>query len=119
MFIATIAGNLGKDAAYKETQNGKPLCSFPVAADVGFGENKRTLWVDVTRWGDGAKGLANILVKGSRVTVSGELSTREHEGKTYLQIRADHVTLQGGSQRPAQQSNDRYSDHDDLSDAPF
>jgi len=33
------------------------------------------------------------------VTVSGDLSTREHEGKTYLTIRVAEVTLQGGEQR--------------------
>jgi single-strand DNA-binding protein len=43
--------------------------------------------------------LAQYLTKGSKVTVCGDLSTREHEGKTYLQVRADQVTLQGGGNR--------------------
>lgn len=95
MLIVTIAGNLGKDAEYKQTQNGKGFCYFPVAATVGYGESKSTVWVDVTRWGEGAQGLSRHLRKGSKVTVLGELSTREHNGKTYLQCRADHVALQG------------------------
>ncbi len=96
MLLLTIAGNTGRDAEYKTTQNGKSFCSFPVAASVGYGDNKQTVWVDVTRWGEGAQGLSRLLTKGTKVTVTGELSTREHNGKTYLQCRADHVALQGG-----------------------
>lgn len=127
MLIVTIAGNLGKDAEYKQTQSGKGFCSFPVAATVGYGENKATVWVDVTRWGEGAQGLSRHLRKGSKVTVLGELSTREHNGKTYLQCRADHVALQGersGGTEPV--ANSDYgrtappaTDLDDDSDIPF
>lgn len=98
MQVATIAGNLGRDAEYKTTQGGDGFCRFTVAVTTGWGDRKATTWWDVTRWGKGAEGLAGLLSKGAKVTVSGEISTREHEGKTYLQLRADHVTLQGGKQ---------------------
>lgn len=111
MQIGTIAGNLGKDAELKSTQSGDQFCRFSVAVTTGWGDRKGTTWWDVTRWGKGAEGLAGILKKGAKVTVSGEISTREHEGKTYLQIRADHVTMQGdaagGGQRPASQDDSR------------
>lgn len=86
-------GNLGRDAEFKTTQNGKEFCSFSVADSVGYGDNKQTLWIDVTRWGAGAEGLARILRKGSNVTCIGEMSTREHNGKTYIQCRADNVSV--------------------------
>ncbi len=95
MLNLTLAGNLGRDAEHKSTQSGQELCSFPVAVSVGYGDNKSTVWVDVTKWGKGAQGLARILTKGSKVAVSGELSMREHNGKTYLQCRADNVTILG------------------------
>jgi len=94
MLTVTIAGNLGRDAEHKSTNNSE-LCSFPVAASVGYGDNKQTYWVDVTKWGKGSEGLTRILRKGSKVTVSGELTMREHNGKSYLQCRADHVAIQG------------------------
>lgn len=96
MQIVTIAGNLGRDAEFKTTQQGDAFCKFSVAVSTGWGDRKATTWWDVTRWGKGAEGLAKILTKGAKVSVSGEMSTREHEGKTYLQVRADHVTMQGG-----------------------
>ena len=95
MLIVTATGNLGKDAVAKSTQNGKDFCSFPVAATIGWGDKKQTVWLDVTKWGEGSQGLAKLLRKGTKVTVIGELSTREHEGKTYLQCRATDVALQG------------------------
>lgn len=97
MLHVIIAGNLGKDAVAKSTQNGKDFCSFPVAATIGWGDKKQTIWIDVTKWGEGSQGLAKLLRKGSKVTVIGELSTREHDGKTYLQCRATDVALQGDS----------------------
>lgn len=96
--IVTIAGTVGKDAVSKSTRDGTPFCSFSVAVNTGYGENKSTTWWDVTRWGRGTDKLAEMLLKGTKVTVVGEVGTREHEGKTYLQCRADHVTLQGGRQ---------------------
>ena len=127
MLILTLAGNLGKDAEHKTTQGGTELCTFPVAVTVGYGENKSTVWVDVTKWGKGTEGLARILRKGSKVSVSGEMSTREHNGKTYIQCRADHVTVQGTPQgtdqrrdpdgsRGAPAMQDRYEDD---SEVPF
>jgi single-strand DNA-binding protein len=94
MLILTLAGNTGRDAEHKSTANSE-LCSFPVAVTVGYGDNKSTVWVDVTKWGKGAEGLSRILRKGSKVAVSGELSMREHNGKTYLQCRANEVTIMG------------------------
>lgn len=127
MLIVTLSGNLGKDAEYKTTQSGTELCSFNVAAEVGYGDKKQTIWVAVTKWGKGSEGLSRILRKGSKVTVSGELSTREYEGKTYLQCRADHLAIQGtpsggqsGSTGGGDSGSSSGSNYDDLDDdIPF
>lgn len=111
MQIATIAGNLGKDAELKSTQSGDQFCRFSVAVTTGWGDRKATTWWDVTRWGKGAEKLAPMLTKGTKITVSGEISTREHEGKTYLQLRADHVTLQGGASGNSTERGSTTSDH--------
>lgn len=126
MLILTLAGNTGRDAEYKTTQSGAEMCSFSVGVTTGYGENKATVWVDVTKWGKGSEGLARILRKGSKVAVSGEMSTREHNGKTYIQCRADHVTVQGTPQGNNQHREpDGSQGHaggfggDDLDDVPF
>lgn len=123
--IVTVAGNAGKDAVHKTTQGGADLCNFSIAGTVGFGERKQTVWFDVTKWGKGSEGLSQYIRKGTKLTVVGELSTREHEGKTYLQINADYIQLQDKRENQAAgyQSNQYVgvatSDDDLDDDVPF
>lgn len=106
MKAITIAGNIGKDATVRRTQGGDAVTGWTVAVEERTGQDKRTLWFDVTLWGKRGEALAQYLTKGSKVAVCGELSTREHEGRTYLTVRAEQVTLLGGGQR---QDDDGYS----------
>ncbi len=129
----TIAGGLGKDAVLRNTPNGDNVLGFSVAVDDRQGQEKTTIWFDVSLWGKRGAALAQYLTKGTRVAVSGDLGKREHEGKTYLTVRADQVTLLGGgqrddagggyAQRPAAQGNvdngGAYADGLDDSDIPF
>lgn len=94
-----ISGGIGKDAELRSTNNGDKVASFSVAVSDGFGDAKRTIWFDVSIWGKRAETLAPMLTKGGKVSVSGDLSTREHNGKTYLTVRASEVTLMGGGEK--------------------
>ena len=94
----TIGGNIGKSAELRSTQGGDKVAGFSVAVDDGFGDKKRTLWFDVSIWGKRAEVLAPMLVKGGKVCVTGDLSTREHDGKTYLTVRASEITLMSARQ---------------------
>jgi single-strand DNA-binding protein len=98
----TIAGNIGKDAETRTTQGGDTVTSFNVAVEDRSGKEKVTLWFSCSMWGKRGTSLAPYLTKGSKVAVSGDLSTREHEGKTYLQVRVDQVSLMGGGQDRAE-----------------
>lgn len=104
MQIVTIAGNIGKPAEVRRTQNGDAIASFSVA--VSEGRDKPTTWWDVSLFGKRGEKLAQYLTKGSRVTVTGRFSTREYEGKTYLQCAASEIALQGGGER--QNAGDNY-----------
>lgn len=96
MLKTFFAGRVGKDAEHRTTQGGMDICSFTVACDTGYGENKSTVWIDVAKFGKGAQGLSRYIRKGDNITVTGDLTTKEHNGKMYLQCRADDVALQGG-----------------------
>lgn len=99
MKTITIAGNIGKDATTRTTQGGEKVTGWGVAVEERNGQEKRTIWFDCTLWGKRGESLAQYLTKGTRVAVAGDLSTREHEGKTYLTVRADQVTLLGGGEK--------------------
>ncbi|SEU02498.1 single-stranded DNA-binding protein [Paracoccus homiensis] len=119
----SIAGNIGKDCVLRNTQNGDAVAGFSVAVEERQGQEKRTIWFDVSIWGKRGSALAQYLTKGTRVAVCGDLSTREHEGRTYLTVRADQVTLLGGGQASGQQGGAQAggapgrSDYDD--EIPF
>lgn len=95
MLNAVIAGNLGKDA---ETRNAgqTTVTGFNVAVEQRGKDGKKTQWVGCSMWGKRGETLAQYLTKGSKVCVSGELTTREHDGKTYLDLNVSDVTLMGG-----------------------
>jgi single-strand DNA-binding protein len=95
MKTITIAGRLTRDAVTRDAGSDK-VTGFAVAVDDRSQKEKSTLFFDCSLWGKRGDALAQYLTKGSSVTVSGDLGTREYEGKTYLTIRVSDVTLQGG-----------------------
>lgn len=104
MNVGNFIGRIGRDAVQRFTPNGKPVTSWSLAVDVGFGENKQTLWLDCAGWGERYGKLADYIKKGDRLGVTGEIGTREHDGKTYVTLNVRDVTLLGdkkGDARPA------------------
>lgn len=106
MKTITIAGNVGKDAVTRRTQAGDAVTGWSVAVEERQGQDKRTIWFDCSLWGKRGEALGQYITKGTRIAVAGELSTRDHDGKTYLTIRADQVTLQGGGERRDDRQDD-------------
>ena len=96
MNVFTASGNLGKDCRTGNA-NGTPYIGFSLPVKSGYGDKEQTNWLDCTIWGKRAEGrLAEFLTKGTPVVVTGELGTREYEGKTYLTLRVADLDLIGG-----------------------
>jgi single-strand DNA-binding protein len=124
MQVMTIAGKLGRDAETRQTQAGDSVTSFTVAVDQRNGRDKTTNWYRCSLWGKRGQALASYLLKGASVTVSGEFSVSEYDGKTQLNIRANDIALQGGrtpdGSRGHAQNDALAGPVDDLdSDIPF
>lgn len=101
MNLITIAGRLGSEAVLKSLPSGKEVVNFSVAVDIGRGENKQTLWVDCSLWGDRAQKLGPYLVKGKQVALSGDFNLRtfqKKDGTPGAAITCDvqRLTLMGG-----------------------
>ena len=110
--IYSALGRIGRDAEQRQTQGGTTVAGFPVAVDVGFGDNKTTLWLDASIWGKRAEsGLIQYLVKGQQVWVAGEIGTREYQKRDGTQgfavtLKVQEIDLAGspqGQQQPRQQ----------------
>jgi len=102
MINATVAGRLGKDSELRDAGQSKVL-GFSVAGDTGFGDRKQSHWFNCSIWGNQGVALQQYLKKGQQVTVIGEYSEREYDGKQYKELRVNSIELQGGS--PAQQQD--------------
>ena len=106
----SITGNVGKDATVRQV-NSTSATSWSLAVKSGYGDREQTLWVDCTMWGDRGERIADYIRKGDPLGVTGELGTREHDGKTYLTLKVADVTFlgsrrdrEGGGDRPSQPS---------------
>lgn len=110
-----IAGRLTKDAESRQAGSSN-VTAFSVAVDHGFGDKKTTLFFECSWFGKRGEAVRQYLTKGGQVTVAGEFSTREYNGKTYLELNVADLTLQGGGQKSGggnQQQSSARADYDD------
>ena len=122
----SVAGRLTRDAETRAAGS-DTVTGFGVAEDVrGVGGAKSSQFFDCSLWGKRGTALEPHLRKGSQVTVWGALTTREHNGKTYMQIKVSEIALQGGgksqdapAQRPASARDEFVADQGGDDDIPF
>lgn len=74
---ACIIGRLTKDVELRHTANGTAVANLRLARNEKYGEQERTLFVDVTVWGKLADCCAAHKRKGDQVAVSGRLHFSE------------------------------------------
>lgn len=88
MQTITITGYLSRDAETATTRSGDNVARWNVPVRQGYGDNERTNWFRVSIWGKRAD-YAGKARKGEFVTVTGELTISEYEGKPQYEIRAN------------------------------
>lgn len=107
MEMLIIAGTIGKDAELRRTNNGDAVLGFSVAVDHGKdknGQKRETKWYDASLWGKRAESLQSYITKGTKLTLQGRPTAREHQGKVYMGIVVNELAFQGGvSQRDTSQ----------------
>lgn len=111
MELLVIAGNVGRDAVLRRTQNDEAVLSFSLAVDRGKrkdGTEIPAAWYDCSIWGKRGEALERHIVKGTKLTLQGRPTAREHEGKVYMGITVDNLTFMGkpqGGQREEQRDS--------------
>lgn len=107
--VYSALARIGRDAEVRQA-GGTSVAGFPAAVDVGFGNNKQTLWLDCSIWGKRAEsGLVQYLAKGQQIHLIGEIGTREFSKRDGTQgfavtLRVSDIGLAGGgNQGPPQQ----------------
>ena len=101
MNVLSAVGNLPRDAELRFLPDSTPVLSFSLALNSGYGEKAQTDWLDCSLFGKRGESLAPILLKGTKIGVTGELSTGKYPDKksgvekTTLRLRVQSVTLTG------------------------
>jgi single-strand DNA-binding protein len=121
--VCTFSGRIGKDAELRYTADQKAVANFPLAVTVGWGGDESTLWVKCALWGSRGEKLAEHLVKGLQVSVTGSASVRgfkraNGEPGASLQLSVRDIALQGGG-KPQQKPEAGFRDAPAEDDIPF
>jgi len=61
--------------------NNTPVCSFCIAVDDGFGDKKKTYFINCQAWQKTAENIVKFFGKGDLIGISGRLTTRDWEDK--------------------------------------
>ena len=110
MQIIMIAGNVGKDAVLRRTQSGDAVLGFSVAVNNGKdanGNKRESVWYDCSVWGNRAEALAQYITKGTKLAITGRPTARAHDGKAYLGISVNELTIQGGGSDSGQRGGNQ------------
>ena len=78
---AILMGRLTRDPELRHTGTGTPVCSFSIAIDNGYGENRQTDFINCVAWNKTAEFVSNYFEKGKMIIVIGRISTRSWEGQ--------------------------------------
>jgi single-strand DNA-binding protein len=116
MNILTAIGNLGRDCELRFTAKKEPVASFSFALQSGYGENRKTTWLECSLWGKQAETLTPMLLKGTQVGLTGEFSIREYQDKdgnlkTSPSLNVRDVTLLGKKELSAPKEAGKANGH--------
>ena len=78
---AILMGRLTRDPELRHTGSGTPVCSFSIAIDNGYGENRSTDFINCVAWNKTAEFVEKYFAKGRMIIVVGRISTRSWEGQ--------------------------------------
>lgn len=71
-----LGGRLTADVELKQTQSGKPVCTFTLAVNRRFGNEQATDFINCQAWNKTAEFISNYFRKGSALCIVGNIQTR-------------------------------------------
>ena len=126
-------GRLTRDPELRHTGKGTPVTTFSIAIDNGYGDNKRTDFVNCLAWNKTAEFVTKYFTKGKMIVIAdGRISTRSWETQDGKRAYATEVVAkevsfgetkssqQTATQQPMQDDDDDFTPLDEEDDdLPF
>ncbi len=78
---SSFKGSLGRDSEVKSVGDNNKVTKFSVASSSGYGDKKKTQWVNCEAWGDRYEKLSQYLLKGKEVLVYGDIDVNVYQAK--------------------------------------
>jgi len=88
--IVIMMGRLTRDPDLRTIPSGTPVCEFGIASDSGWGDHKKTCFIDLTVWGKQAEFLYKHFGKGDGIHIVGRLDYDTWEDKNGGGKRSKH-----------------------------
>ena len=128
-----LMGRLTRDPELRHTGKGTPVTTFSIAIDNGYGDNKRTDFVNCIAWNKTAEFVTKYFTKGKMIIIAdGRISTRSWETQDGKRAYATEVVAkevsfgetkssqQTATQPPMQDDDDDFTPLDEEDDdLPF
>lgn len=79
--LVVLTGRCVQDPELKTTPNGVSVCSFDIAVDSGYGDNRKTNFIKIVAWRGSAEFVAKHFKKGNMIGIEGSIQTRKYQDK--------------------------------------
>ena len=128
--VVVLSGRLTSDVELKTTPNGVSVCTFSIANEIGYGENKKTSFINIVAWRQTAEFVSKYFKKGSMIGIEGSIQTRKYQDqngntRTVFEVIADNVQFMESKNSEADplkevaQKIDAFAEIGDDVDLPF
>ena len=117
-----LMGRLTREPELRHLEMDKSVCGFTIAIDNGYGDNKRTDFVNCVAWNKTAEFISKYFAKGKMIIVIGRVTSRSWETqdghKRYVtEVIANEVNF--GETKAARQTGTQQSMQDDNGFIPI
>jgi single-strand DNA-binding protein len=106
-------GRLTRDPETRYTPTGKAITSFDIAQDVGFGDNKKTIFWPCKLWGERGETFAKYVFKGHQIGIEASIDQEEWtdkangEQRKKLVLNVSNFTLLSNGEKGQQSSTEK------------
>ena len=108
---------IGKDVELRYTANNKAVATISGVYDVGWGDNKKSQWIEAALWGNKAEALSQYLTKGKQVVIYADdvcIETYDKKDGSQgftLRCRVVGIDLTSGGDSKPQQTQQQPAQH--------
>ena len=125
--LVVLTGRICNDVELKTTPSGVSVCTFSIAVDRGYGENKQTDFINIVAWRSTAEFISKYFKKGSAIGIEGSIQTRKYTDKngnsrTAFEVIANNTQFVEGKKAEdavMPQRTDGFAEVDISEDLPF